>query len=233
MTKNTIGIIGAMEPEIELLKRAMVIEREEKLIHTTAFIGTLNQQDVVLVQSGIGKVNASIIAALMCDKYELDYLINTGVAGALSKKLSVTDMVISNQVAHHDVDASAFGYALGQVPGMPVAYESDSHLKDLALNILSLNSEIKGLEGLVVSGDSFIDNNEVKNDILTYFPDAFCVDMESSAIAQTAYQFNVPFLILRSLSDSADDSADMNYEEFLSKACVHSSEVVKSLLREL
>src|SRR5699024_8029735 len=204
-----------MEPEIELLKRAMVIEREEKLIHTTAFIGTLNQQDVVLVQSGIGKVNASIIAALMCDKYELDYLINTGVAGALSKKLSVTDMVISNQVAHHDVDASAFGCALGQVPGMTVAYESDSHLNDLALNMLYLITRIKRLEGLVVSVNAFLDNNEEKNDILTHFPDAFCGDMESSAIAHTANQFKVQCLILRWRSNSADDSPDMKYEEFL------------------
>lgn len=233
MTKFTVGIVGAMEPEVALLKTAMTIEREESLIHTTAFIGQLNGQNIVLVQSGIGKVNASIITALMIERYDLDYLINTGVAGALSNKLNVTDMVISTDVTHHDVDATAFGYVLGQVPGMPEVYHSDDQLQALALSIIDNNEEIKGQCGQVVSGDSFIDSKVEKDNILSNFADALCVDMESSSIAQTCYQFETPFLIMRSMSDKADDSADMSYDEFLARACVHSSEVVKSILREL
>lgn len=222
-----------MEPEVELLKQAMIIEQEDRIAHTTAYIGTLNGRQTVLVQSGIGKVNASIITALLLERYDIDYVINTGVAGAMGKDLKVTDMVVSTEVVHHDVDATNFGYTYGQVPGMPASYKSDATLVKRALNALSLNDEINGGSGLVVSGDSFIDSDEEKDNIYGHFPDAMCVDMESSSIAQTCHQFNTPFVIIRSMSDSANDAADMNYEEFLAKACVHSSEVVKSLLREL
>lgn len=222
-----------MEPEVELLKNAMLVEKEDKIAHTTAYTGTLNGQNIVLVQSGIGKVNASIITALLLEHYNIDYVINTGVAGAMGAKLKVTDMVVSTAVAHHDVDATNFGYSYGQVPGMPAVYTSDEMLVRQSLAALSLNDEINGSSGLVVSGDSFIDSDAEKENIFANFPDAMCVDMESASIAQTCWQFNTPFVIIRSMSDSANESADMNYEEFLAKACVHSSEVVKSLLRVL
>ena len=222
-----------MEPEVELLKNAMLVEKEDKIAHTTAYTGTLNGQNIVLVQSGIGKVNASIITALLLERYDIDYVINTGVAGAMGANLKVTDMVVSTAVAHHDVDATNFGYSYGQVPGMPAVYTSDEMLVSQSLAVLSLNDEINGSSGLVVSGDSFIDSDAEKEHIFGNFPAAMCVDMESSSIAQTCWQFNTPFVIIRSMSDSANESADMNYEEFLAKACVHSSEVVKSLLRVL
>lgn len=222
-----------MEPEVELLKNAMLVEKEEEIAHTTAYKGTLNGQNIVLVQSGIGKVNASIITALLLERYDIDYVINTGVAGAMGENLKVTDMVVSTEVLHHDVDATNFGYSFGQVPGMPAVYTSDEMLVRQSLAALSLNDEVSGSSGLVVSGDSFIDSDAEKEYILGNFKDAMCVDMESASIAQTCWQFNTPFVIIRSMSDSANESADMNYEEFLAKACVHSSEVVKSLLRVL
>lgn len=222
-----------MEPEVELLKNAMLVEKEDKIAHATAYAGTLNGQNIVLVHSGIGKVNASIITALLLERYNIDYVINTGVAGAMGENLKVTDMVVSTEVLHHDVDATNFGYSYGQVPGMPAVYTSDEMLVRQSLAALSLNDEINGSSGLVVSGDSFIDSDAEKENIFTNFPDAMCVDMESASIAQTCWQFNTPFVIIRSMSDSANESADMNYEEFLAKACVHSSEVVKSVLREL
>lgn len=222
-----------MEPEVELLKNAMLVEKEEGIAHTTAYKGTLNGQNIVLVQSGIGKVNASIITALLLERYDIDYVINTGVAGAMGENLKVTDMVVSTEVLHHDVDATNFGYSYGQVPGMPAVYTSDDMLVRQSLAALSLNDEVNGSSGLVVSGDSFIDSDAKKEHILGNFQDAMCVDMESASIAQTCWQFNTPFVIIRSMSDSANESADMNYEVFLAKACVHSSEVVKSLLRVL
>lgn len=222
-----------MEPEVELLKNAMLVEKEDKIAHATAYAGTLNGQNIVLVQSGIGKVNASIITALLLERYNIDYVINTGVAGAMGENLKVTDMVVSTEVLHHDVDATNFGYSYGQVPGMPAVYTSDEMLVRQSLAALSLNDEINGSSGLIVSGDSFIDSDAEKENIFANFPDAMCVDMESASIAQTCWQFNTPFVIIRSMSDSANESADMNYEEFLAKACVHSSEVVKSLLRVL
>lgn len=222
-----------MQPEVELLKTAMIIKSEDKIAHTTAYAGTLNGQNIVLVESGIGKVNASIITALMLDRYDIDYIINTGVAGSMSAGLKVTDMVVSTTVLHHDVDATEFGYSRGQVPQMPLSYDADEKLIKLTQEALTLNDEINGFSGLVVSGDSFISSDSEKHQILNNFSESLCVDMESASIAQTCYQFNTPFVIIRSMSDAADDSANMNYEEFLAKACVHSSEVVKSLLREL
>lgn len=222
-----------MEPEVELLKNAMLVKKKDKIAHATAYAGTLNGQNIVLVQSGIGKVNASIITALLLERYNIDYVINTGVAGAMGENLKVTDMVVSTEVLHHDVDATNFGYSYGQVPGMPAVYTSDEMLVRRSLTALSLNDEINGSSGLIVSGDSFIDSDAEKENIFANFPDAMCVDMESASIAQTCWQFNTPFVIIRSMSDSANESADMNYEEFLAKACVHSSEVVKSLLRVL
>lgn len=222
-----------MQPEVELLKSAMMIKSEDEIAHTTAYTGTLNGQNIVLVESGIGKVNASIITALMLERYSIDYVINTGVAGAMASGLKVTDMVVSTTVAHHDVDATEFGYSYGQVPQMPVSYAADEKLIVSTMEALALNDEINGFSGLVVSGDSFISSDSHKRQILNNFKGSLCVDMESASIAQTCYQFNTPFVIIRSMSDAADDSANMNYEEFLAKACVHSSEVVKSLLREL
>lgn len=233
MTKGTIGIIGAMKPEIDILKEWMDIEATDTIAHTKVYRGTLFEQDAVLVESGIGKVNASMITALLIERYNVWIIINTGVAGALSSDLDVTDMVVSTSVLHHDVDAVEFGYELGQVPGMPKFYIADKGLVKLTLEAIAAHPSIKGHGGLVVSGDSFISNSEQKNGITRNFRKAMAVDMESAAIAQTCYQYSTPFVIIRSISDKADDTADMTYEEFLSKACVHSSEVVKSLLKDL
>lgn len=222
-----------MEPEIDILKEWMDIEATDTIAHAKVYRGTLVGQDAVLVESGIGKVNASMITALLIERYNVRIIINTGVAGALSSNLDVTDMVVSTSVLHHDVDAVEFGYELGQVPGMPKFYIADKGLVKLALEAISSLPDINGHGGLIVSGDSFISNSAQKGNITSNFRKAMAVDMESAAIAQTCYQYSTPFVIIRSISDRADDTADMAYEEFLSKACVHSSEVVKSLLKDL
>ncbi|MFC3417983.1 5'-methylthioadenosine/adenosylhomocysteine nucleosidase [Salinicoccus hispanicus] len=228
-----IGIIGAMKPEIDILLEWMDVESTDSIAHAKVYQGKLQGQDVVLVQSGIGKVNASMITALLLERYYVRIIINTGVAGGLSDALQVTDMVVSTSVLHHDVDAVEFGYALGQVPGMPKFYIADKGLVKLSMEAISGNPEINGHGGLIVSGDSFISSSEQKDGITRNFRKALAVDMESAAIAQTCYQYSTPFVIIRSISDKADDTADMTYEEFLSKACVHSSEVVKSLVKDL
>ncbi|GAB3071030.1 5'-methylthioadenosine/adenosylhomocysteine nucleosidase [Salinicoccus sesuvii] len=233
MTKGVIGIIGAMKSEIDILLEWMDVESTDSLAHAKVYQGKLEGQDVVLVESGIGKVNASMITALLLERYYVRIIINTGVAGGLSDALQVTDMVVSTSVLHHDVDAVEFGYELGQVPGMPKFYIADKGLVKLSLEAISDNPDVSGHGGLIVSGDSFVSSKEQKDVIIRNFRNAYAVDMESAAIAQTCYQYSTPFVIIRSISDKADDTADMTYEEFLSKACVHSSEVVKSLLKDL
>lgn len=231
--KPVVGVIGAMKEEVEILKQWMDISKTESIAHTDVYVGTLDSQPIVLVESGIGKVNATLITSLLIDRYSVDLIVNTGVAGALSNELDVTDMVVSTSVVHHDVDAMEFGYQFGQVPGMPASYEVDKNLFGRAIKVLGSNQTVKVFSGLITSGDSFIADSSQKASIISSFSDALAVDMESASIAQTCHQFNVPFIIIRSISDKADQSADMTYDEFLKKACINSSEAVKLLLNEL
>jgi adenosylhomocysteine nucleosidase len=230
---KVIGIIGAMKEEVDILKGWMDVDETTTIAHTDFYSGNLLSRNVILVESGIGKVNSTLITAMLIERFDVDLVINTGVAGALSKDLNVTDMVVSSEVRHHDVDATEFGYVPGQVPGMPESYKANESLVSAALGVLKGNEAIGTVSGLVLSGDSFIAGEKQKEDILNNFSAGLAVDMESASIAQTCHQFNVPFLILRSISDKADQSADMTYEEFLGKACINSSEAVKLLLKEL
>lgn len=231
--EKVIGIIGAMKAEVEILKQWMDLSRTDSIAHAEVYIGTLDSHPIVLVESGIGKVNATLITSLLIDRYDVGMIVNTGVAGALSDDLGVTDMVVSTAVVHHDVDAMEFGYVFGQVPGMPLTYDADEMMVDAAVKVLERNKNIKGFKGLVASGDSFIADSAQKSSIIKNFSNALAVDMESASIAQTCHQFKVPFIIIRSISDKADQAADMTYEEFLKKACINSSEAVKLLLNEL
>lgn len=222
-----------MQPEVEILKNDMDITRTVNIAHVEFYEGTLQDKNIVLVESGIGKVNASIITALLIQTFNVDMIINTGVAGSLAEELDILDMVISSHTAHHDVEATTFGYEIGQVPSMPLNFEADTRFIEATKLALNEYNEINYTVGEVVSGDQFIDTDDKKQKILNAFSNAKAVDMESAAIAQTCYQFKTPYLILRSMSDKADGSADMNYDEFLRKACIHSSNTVKLVLEKL
>ncbi|CAD7359596.1 MULTISPECIES: 5'-methylthioadenosine/adenosylhomocysteine nucleosidase [Staphylococcus] len=227
-----IGIIGAMEEEIEILKSQMVALEEIKIAHTVFYKGLLNDKEIILTQSGIGKVNVAISTALLINEFKPSYIINTGSAGALQPGLSLGDVVISSEVAYHDADARAFGYEIGQIPGMPATYKADQELfkkVDKVLKSLSQN----GKEGLIVSGDSFIGTNAQRQTILASFPHALAAEMEAAAIAQTCFQFNTPFIITRAISDLADEEAGMTFEAFLKVASQSSSKMVSELVKEL
>ncbi|BAS45957.1 5'-methylthioadenosine nucleosidase/S-adenosylhomocysteine nucleosidase [Staphylococcus schleiferi] len=227
-----IGIIGAMEEEIEILKSQMVKLEEIKIAHTVFYKGLLNGKEIILTQSGIGKVNVAISTALLINEFKPAYIINTGSAGALQPGLSLGDVVISLEVAYHDADARAFGYEIGQIPGMPATYKADQELfkkVDKVLKSLSQN----GKEGLIVSGDSFIGTSAQRQTILASFPHALAAEMEAAAIAQTCFQFNTPFIITRAISDLADEEAGMTFEAFLKVASQSSSKMVSELVKEL
>lgn len=227
-----IGIIGAMQEEIEILKGDMQELQTEKIAHVEIFKGNLYGKDVVLMQSGIGKVNAAICATLLIQEYQPEMIINTGSAGGLGSSLAVGDIVISQSVLHHDVVATAFGYELGQVPGMPARYLADEKLIEYTQQAIE-NNNLKAHIGLIVSGDSFIGSSEQKQEILGNFKESLAVEMEAAAVAQTCHQFEVPFIITRAISDLANGEAEMSFEEFLKVACVSSSKIVKSLIETL
>lgn len=227
-----IGIIGAMEEEVEILKSSIENRETIQIAHVIFYKGNIEDKQVVLAQSGIGKVNASITATLLINEFKPDLIINTGSAGSVDSELNIGDIIISNKVYYHDVNATAFGYKLGQVPSMPEFYETDNELIDLAKSSIE-QLDLNGIVGEVATGDSFIGSIDQRKVIKSNFPTASVVEMEAGAIAQTCYQYNVPIIVTRAVSDLADKESDVTFEEFLKVACVNSSKIVKLLLNRV
>jgi len=229
-----IGIIGAMDEEVQQIVNAMDIKKVESKASMTFNMGNLSGKDVVIVRSGIGKVNAAVCAQILVDDFNVDYIINTGIAGSLRSEIDIADIVISDDVLHHDMDASGFGYALGQIPRMEtLSFKADARLIALAKDSCAhVIPEVGVHIGRIVSGDQFISNKDVKNKIISNFS-GYCTEMEGAAIAQAAYLNNVPFLILRAISDKADDSATMDYPTFEAQAIKHSVLLIRELVERI
>ena len=227
-----IGIIGAMDEEIEIIKGKMT-DKEETIIAGSLFIkGSLIGKDVVLLKSGIGKVNAAMATTILMERFSPKFIINTGSAGGFSEKLEVGDIVISSEVVHHDVDVTAFNYQYGQVPGMPATFSSDLSLVDKAMNAidqLNVNGEI----GLIATGDSFMEDPQRVKTIRESFPDMIAAEMEAAAIAQVCYQYSCPFVVIRALSDIAGKESSVSFDKFLEKASQNSSKIIMNLIEKL
>ena len=225
------GIIGAMEEEVAALKEAREVQEAAELASMTFYRGVLCGKDVVVVRSGIGKVNAGICAQILVDRFHVDTLINTGIAGSLDARIDIGDMVISTDALHHDMDAVQFGYPAGQVPRMEVlSFPADEELVKKAVQANEkANPDIHTYTGRVASGDQFIASKEVKEKIVENFQ-PLCVEMEGAAIAQAAYLNKVSYVIIRAISDKADNSATMDYPAFERQAIAHSVGLVKELM---
>ena len=226
-----IGIIGAMEEEVSILKEAMEVQETVEYAAMTFCKGVLCGKEVVVVRSGIGKVNAGICAQILVDKFNAEVLINTGIAGSLDAAIDIGDMVISTDLVEHDMDAVAFGYPVGQIPRMDVfAFPADPVLveKAAAANA-EANPDIKTFKGRIVSGDQFVSSAEVKERLIANFQGK-CTEMEGAAIAHAAYLNQVSCVIIRAISDKADNSASMDYPAFEKKAIEHSVRLVQNLL---
>lgn len=233
MKVKTVVIIGAMEQEISLLKNLMHHLKEEKFGNFSFFCGKLFNKDIILTQSGIGKVNAAIATVLAIQQYRPDCIINTGSAGGIGQGLRVGDVVIGTLIAHHDVDVTAFGYVYGQIPAMRPAFESHERLVGVARTAAREFKDAKIVKGLIVSGDQFIHTSGQAEKIRERFFGVQAVEMEAAAIAQTCEQFGVPFVIIRAISDLADEEASVSFEEFLEQASVNSARMVNSIIGSL
>lgn len=233
-TMNKIGIIGAMNVEVEKLKKDMSIKSVRNKAGMEFCEGELKGKEVVVVRSGVGKVNAAVCTQILIDLFEVDAVINTGIAGSLNPAIDIGDIVISTDVLHHDMDAVNFGYPLGQIPQMDVfSFPADETLAQKAKNVCEqVNPEIKVFRGRVVSGDQFIADKAVKDRIVQNFQ-GYCTEMEGAAIAQTSYLNQIPFIIVRAISDKADDSATMDYPTFEKKAVEHSVRLIEGLMETL
>ncbi|MDO5059479.1 MAG: 5'-methylthioadenosine/adenosylhomocysteine nucleosidase [Neisseria sp.] len=227
---KTIAVIGAMQPEIELLQGRLKNRVSHRFGAFQIDEGELHGKRVVLSLSGIGKVNAAVATALAVNRFAPDCVINTGSAGGLGKGLKVGDVVIGTQTAHHDVDVTAFGYAVGQVPQLPAAFVSDEHLVAAAERAAAAFNGANVSRGLIASGDQFVHSSEKTAEIRAHFPDIQAVEMEAAAIAQACAQLGVPFVVIRAISDSADEKADVSFDEFLQTAGKHSAQMVDDLI---
>ena len=209
-----LGIIGAMSIEVETLVEKMENVRQSTRAWSTYYEGTLEGQEVVVVQCGVGKVNAAMCAQILCDLYGVTHLVNTGIAGSLNAQLDIGDLVVSQDAMYHDFDCVNFGYPMGKVPGMDVIqFPADETMIRYALAAAEAVHPGHVRTGRVASGDQFVANKELKNKIIEV-TQALCTEMEGASIAQTAYRNGIPFVILRAISDKADDSAEMDYPTF-------------------
>lgn len=229
-----IGIIGAMEQEVAELKESMDIEETLEQASMVFCKGKLCGQEVVIVRSGIGKVNAAVCAQILVDKFNVNILINTGIAGSLDAAIDIGDMVISTDAVHHDVDTTIFGDPVGQIPDMDtLSFPADKELVEKArIANEEANPDIHTFVGRIVSGDQFVSSPEVKERLVRLF-DAKCTEMEGASIAHTAYLNHISCVIIRAISDKADNSASVDYPEFQAKAIRHSVRLVKNLLSRI
>lgn len=234
MMIRKIGIIGAMEEEVEALRAKL--EHPEKMTRASMdfYSGVLEGREAVIVRSGIGKVNAGICTQILADVFHVDAVINTGIAGSLAAQIDIGDIVVSTDTVQHDMDATGFGYDLGVIPRMETScFEADKALVESAVAACrEAVPEIKVFTGRIVSGDQFVSDRETKDRIAKVFG-GMCTEMEGAAIAQAAWLNRIPFVIIRAISDKADDSATMDYPAFERQAIAHSVALVRNFVGRL
>ena len=229
-----IGIIGAMDVEVARLTAGMNKEREIERAGMHFCEGWIGGSEVVVVRCGIGKVNAGLCVQILCDLFDVTHVINTGIAGSLDEEINIGDVVVSIDAMYHDMDVTGLGYEPGQVPQLKVlAFPADNMLRVAAVKACrEAAPEIGVFEGRVVSGDQFICERSRKDEFAATFG-GLCTEMEGAAIAQAAYINGIPFVIVRAISDKADESVHVSYEEFEAKAAEHCASIVEHMVKSL
>lgn len=225
-----LGIIGAMDNEVAMLKEKMT-EVEVTSVATMDFYkGKLNGKETVIVQSGIGKVNAAICAQLLIDRFDITGIINTGVAGSLRNEINIGDIVISTDAVEHDMNVMPLGYERGVIPGMETSiFVADPKLVELTKQCCRESVTVGVFEGRIVSGDMFVSDQNTKEKLIQKF-NGYCTEMEGGAIAHCACINKIPFVVIRSISDKADNSAHMDYPEFEQMAIENSVKLIESIV---
>ena len=229
-----IGIIGAMDVEVASLKEKMVISRTETYANMTFCEGTLGKTSVVIVKSGICKVNAAMCVQLLVDHFEVTHIINTGVAGSLDNAINIGDIVVSTDAQYHDVNATVFGYQKGEVPQMGiVAFPADPSLRAAAVRAVGHAApDVAVFEGQVLSGDQFISTRARKEALMRDF-NGNCTTLTGAALAQASYANKIPYVIIRAISDKADESVEESYDAFEAKAAVHCANIVEYMVSHM
>ena len=224
------GIIAAMEEELKTLLLTLEDKKEVVVLGKTYYEGRIGQHEVVLVQSGIGKVMSAMSVAILAETFAVDTIINTGSAGAVAQGLAIGDVVIADRLVYHDVDVTAFGYAYGQMAGQELYYQAEQTLVASLQTVLNQQG-IHNHVGLIATGDSFIAGQEKVDVIKNRFPEVLAVEMEGAAIAQAAQAAGKPFLVIRAMSDTAQGDANISFEAFILEAGKRSAQTLLALLK--
>ena len=226
-----IGIIGAMHEEIIELKQEMKIEEEKNIGGFSFFVGELRDKKIVLVESGIGKVNSAVCATILLQAFKVKEVYFTGVAGAVGRTLNIGDIVVSSSLIEHDFDCTAFGMEHGMIPRMEESiFKADKELVELAKKAtIKVLGEHRCKTGIIVSGDQFVAAKE-KIEWLGATFDAQCTEMEGASVAHVCYLFQIPFVVIRAISDKADGSAHMDFKEFVELAAQNSKNIILEML---
>ncbi len=232
--ETIVGIIGPMKEEIEILHSDMEVEEAKDIAGMTFYEGTLKGQHIVLVQSGIGKVNAAMASQLLVSHFNADKLINSGISGAIHPDVGLGDIVISTETVQHDMDETAKGYEPGIIPRLDKGYfKADKDLIALAEQAAKkLPEKVDVFKGLIATGDQFIASAEKKEWIYETF-NAYVVEMEGAAVGQVAYLNDVPYIVIRSASDDAGEEAVMKWEDFKQQAINNSSFIIENMLKNM
>lgn len=229
-----IGIIGAMDVEVAYLKEVMTITNKKTVALQEYCEGKIGNTEVVVVECGIGKVRAGMCVQVLVDLFHVTHILNTGVAGSLNNDINVGDVVVCTDAIFHDVNANNFGYALGEVPSVGrVSFEADAMLRRLAVEAVKHAApEIQVFEGRITTGDQFICDSDKKQWIRDTFHGE-CCEMEGAAIGEAAYLNNLPFVIIRAISDKADEETYVTYDEFEGKAAMHCAKIVEYMIAHM
>ena len=226
-----IAILGAMEAEITPILEKLQNVKETKYAGNIYYEGTYNDRDIVLAYSKIGKVFAAITATILIEKFKCDVLLFSGVAGGISEDLKIGDLIIADKLCQHDVDITAFGHPHGFIPESILYSETDETLRDIA-KYVALDKDIEIKMGTIATGDQFIACEDKKNWISETFV-AHALEMEGAAVAVVCSSFEIPYFILRSISDTADTDANFNFEEFVESSAKRSADFILAMIDEI
>ncbi len=227
-----IAIIGAMDEEIDVFRSLLTHEKETTIAHVTCIEGKMNNVDVLILKSGIGKVNAAIATTLVMERYHPRTVINTGSAGGFDQDLHVGDIAISSELVQHDVDVTAFDYVPGQVPGLPATIPATKNLIAIAEEAMK-DIQLTYKTGLIGSSDVFMEDPDKVDHVRTLFPTMLAAEMEGAAIAQVCHQYDVPFVVIRSLSDIAGKESHISFDDYLHTAAKHAGKCIENMINKI
>ena len=226
-----IAILGAMREEIEPFLEYFEIQKEEKLAGNSFYLSSYKGVELIICYSKIGKVFSTLIATILIERFAITHLLFSGVAGAISKDLKIGDLFVANKLCQHDIDITGFGHPLGFIPESKIFYEADKNLLELALfSAAKLDLSLK--EGVIATGDQFVNSNQRKQFIIDNFSGE-ALDMEGASVAVVCSEYKIPFLIIRAISDEADDEAGQDFDEFLVSSSKKTKKLIVKIVQKL